>query len=238
MRVVRIASAGVVLASVGVLASAAAAKPLKLPVSVVSVRAFPVATQRGPSKGRLDATNLNVVTASSALAFRVVVHNQSASQQTHVRVILMISRSGQRGSPPIVHTVSVGTVPAKNTRAVTFKHLGAIPFAARTNLSVAVPHGEGRVYPVIFSLPSGNGTTPNVSGTPLRMPPKVIGLDQQTALQRLEDAGFQVFVTSVYAKQPAGRVVGWRTGRGIRVTGGTSSAQVVAIDVSNGKKPG
>jgi hypothetical protein len=200
--------------------------------SIVSVKALPVAVQRG--QGLLTPTKLNTVTASTALGFRVKVRNQGTSYKTYVTVTLTMNRPARAGGP-LVTQETLGVIAANQTKTVTFDHLGNVPFATPTNLTVKASNGKAKVYPVIFSLPSGNfATTPT---TPIRIPPKVVGLDQQAAIQKLEAAGFQVLIAPVYAKRPAGRVLGQRTGADIRVTGGPPG-QVVEINVSNGKKPG
>jgi hypothetical protein len=128
------------------------AHPVKSPGPViVSVRAVPAATQRG-REIPLGTAKLNVVTASTALGFRVKVRNQGASLTTPVIVTLTIDRRVSMGGPEIQQE-TLGVIPAHVTKIVTFNHLGEVPFATRTNLTVSLPSGANKVYPVIFSLP-------------------------------------------------------------------------------------
>lgn len=108
--------------------------------------------QHGASRAPLLETKLNTVTASSALAFRVVVHNGGTSSDSNVEIVLTIARPRRQGGP-MTYQVTVGSIPANKTRTVIFSKLGAIPFATSTSLTVSVPSVTQKLYPVIFALP-------------------------------------------------------------------------------------
>jgi len=130
----------------------AAGQAFRPKLSVVSVRALPVAAQHGASRAPLLTGSLNTVVATNALAFRVVIHNDGEATEGQVHVVLQIARSAAQGGPT-VHQMTVAKLPPHNTRAVTFQKLGAVPFATKTTVVVSVPGANSKVYPVIFALP-------------------------------------------------------------------------------------
>jgi hypothetical protein len=150
--VAQVASAGLVVFAAGVLSASGVARTATSPhASIVSVRALPVAVQRG-GEAALTTSKLNVVTASSALGFRVKVRNEGSSLTTPVTVTLTIDRRVTMGGP-VIHQETLGVIPAHTTKTVTFTHLGDVPFASQTSLTVRLPSGASKVFPVIFSLP-------------------------------------------------------------------------------------
>jgi len=123
--------------------------------NIVAVKALP----NGPAGQSqiLSPSTLNTVTATTSLAFQVVVHNGGDSQEVHIPVTLTIEKSGN----PIVKTQTIDLVNPGTDVTVTFSSLGQVPFATQTTLKVDVKPVPGEQntsnnsaqFPVIFSLP-------------------------------------------------------------------------------------
>jgi hypothetical protein len=109
-----------------------------------------------PDDKRLDPTAENTVTASTDLAFQAAVQDSGNFQEFDVKVTLTIARSGK----PIEQTQTIPIINAGETKTVTFKDLGAPPYAVPTTLKVDVQPVPGEKtttnnsaeYKVIFSL--------------------------------------------------------------------------------------
>jgi hypothetical protein len=109
-----------------------------------------------PDDKRLDSSAENTVTASTDLAFQAVVQDSGDFQEFDVKVTLTIARSGK----PIQQTQTIPIINAGETKTVTFKDLGAPPYAVPTTLKVDVQPVPGEKttsnnsaeYRVIFSL--------------------------------------------------------------------------------------
>jgi CARDB len=108
----------------------------------------------------LSASSLTTVTATTDLAFAVVVQNGGDSQEVQIPVTLTIDRPQAQGGP-IVKTQTISVINPGESKTLTFGNLGQVPFASQTQVRVdvkAVP-GETNVsnntatYQVIFSLP-------------------------------------------------------------------------------------
>jgi hypothetical protein len=108
----------------------------------------------------LSASSLTTVTATTDLAFAVVVANGGDSQEVQIPVTLTIDRPQAQGGP-IVKTQTISVINPGESKTLTFGNLGQVPFASQTQVRVdvkAVP-GETNVsnntatYQVIFSLP-------------------------------------------------------------------------------------
>ena len=142
-----------ILVAWGLPASAATAPPTSsAAMSIVSVTAVLPAQHIKTTTpgGSLTQSSTNVVTATTALTFKVRVHYAGSSQRAHVAVTLMISRAAFHADP-ILKSERLAIGP-NQTKSVTFNHLGNVPFATRTNLTVQVASGKVKVYPVIFAL--------------------------------------------------------------------------------------
>jgi hypothetical protein len=226
-----------------VLASASAGASNPKGVRIVSVRALPAAEQMHTGQAALSPVRLNTVMASTALAFQVRLRNEGASAQKDVSATVTISRPAGLGGPS-VHQSTLAILGPNQTKTVTIGGLGEVPFAERTSLVVRVSDGVRSVYPVIFSLPSGNGTavaSPANPVAPTGVPgstrpitiPSLVGMPQQLALARLQQIGMKVLVVSVYSDQAPTSVVAQSPGEGSRLTPGS----IVTINVSRGPKP-
>jgi hypothetical protein len=108
----------------------------------------------------LNAGSLTTVTATTDLAFNVVVENGGDSQEVQIPVTLTIDRPQAQGGP-ITKTQTIDVINPGESKTLSFGNLGQVPFASQTKVSVdvkAVP-GETNVsnnsatYNVIFSLP-------------------------------------------------------------------------------------
>ena len=144
----RYASAAVVLVAVGGLATSAAARPLGSPITIVSVRALPPPSQRGG--GLLTPGKPNVVFSAGFVTLRIELRNPGASPDAHPAVKVVINRGTQDG--PLVKTETLASLGSGQTTMVTFSHLGKVPYAMQTSLSVEVS-GQGHPYPVVFASP-------------------------------------------------------------------------------------
>jgi hypothetical protein len=109
-----------------------------------------------PGNQVLSQSTENTVTATTDLAFVVTIADSGDSQEVGIRVTLTI----QKPQGAIVKTQTVDLINPGQTKSVTFKNLGQVPFAQKTTVQVdvaAVP-GEHNTdnnkasYPVIFSL--------------------------------------------------------------------------------------
>jgi hypothetical protein len=104
----------------------------------------------------LSPTNENTVTATTDLAFVVTIADSGDSQEVGIKVTLTI----QKPQGAIVKTQTVDLINPGQTKSVTFKNLGQVPFAQRTTVQVDVAPVPGEhntnnnkaSYPVIFSL--------------------------------------------------------------------------------------
>jgi hypothetical protein len=116
---------------------------------LVSVKALPSGTE-------LSRDTLNTVEASEELAFSVVVEDTGCSQEVRIPVTLTIQKSPQN----IVKTQTIPIINPGEQQTVTFRQIGQVPFATRTNVKVEVKPvaNESKTdnntaeYPVIFSL--------------------------------------------------------------------------------------
>ncbi len=202
----------------------AASKPSRpAGTQIISVKATPIALQRG--NGALSQTKLNTVTASSGLGFAVKLRNAANVGASGLLVSVSISRAG--GS--IVIQRMVPRLGPKQTKTLTFRNLGAVPFASRTEMTVGLARGATKVYPVIFALPSGNnpGLAPRARGFAYTVP-VVVGLPEEQAITLLQARGLDVLVVQAFSHRPVGHVVAQAPGGGARLSAGS----VVKILVS------
>jgi CARDB protein len=109
-----------------------------------------------PDNKRLDPSTETTVTASADLAFQAVVQNSGDFQEFDVKVTLTIARTPK----PITQTQTIPIINAGEQKTVTFKNLGAPPYAVPTTVKVDVQPVAGEKttannsaeYRVIFSL--------------------------------------------------------------------------------------
>ena len=103
----------------------------------------------------LDPTKRNIVTATSALAFRVLIRNNTHSRH-HAELTLAINRLPQMRPLVVQQLIVVGP---NQTKAFTFGNLGPLQYAQTTLLDIEVSYGltgvngSHEAYPVIFALP-------------------------------------------------------------------------------------
>jgi hypothetical protein len=115
-----------------------------------------VETKVLPGGQVLSQANENTVVATTDLAFVVTIADSGDSQEVGIKVTLTI----QKSQGAIVKTQTVDLINPGQTKAVTFKNLGQVPFAQRTTVQVDVAPVPGEhntannkgSYPVIFSL--------------------------------------------------------------------------------------
>jgi hypothetical protein len=115
-----------------------------------------VETKVLPGGQTLSPTTENTVVATTDLAFVVTVADSGDSQEVGIEVTLTIKKT--QGA--IVKTQTIDLINPGQTKSITFKNLGQVPFAQRTtvNVDVAPVPGEHNTannkasYPVIFSL--------------------------------------------------------------------------------------
>ena len=106
----------------------------------------------------LSPTTLTTVTATTTLAFDVVVQDSGGSQEVQIPVTLTIDRPQGQGGP-ITKTQSIDVINPGESKTLTFGNLGQVPFASQVTVDVASVPGETNVannsatYQVIFSLP-------------------------------------------------------------------------------------
>lgn len=109
-----------------------------------------------PGGKKLDPSTETTVTASADLAFDAVVQNSGDFQEFDVKVVLTIARTPK----PITQTQTIPIINAGEQKTVTFKNLGAPPYAVPTTVKVDVLPVPGEKttsnnsaeYRVIFSL--------------------------------------------------------------------------------------
>jgi hypothetical protein len=139
-----------VFVALGLFVPSAVARPTSAPTaSIVSVRAV-VPTQNNGFA--LTRGKLNVVVASTALAFKIDVQNTGSARKTGAAVKLMI-RASRASTGTIERTVTLDSIAPSQTKTVTFSHLGAVEFGVETSLTVRVGNGPAKLYSVLFSLP-------------------------------------------------------------------------------------
>jgi hypothetical protein len=117
-------------------------------------------TTAEPGGQVLSASRLTTVTATTDLAFAVVVENGGNSQEVQIPVTLTIDRPQAQGGP-IVKTQTIDVINPGESKTVSFGSLGQVPFASQTKVTVDVKAVPGEhntanntaTYPVIFSLP-------------------------------------------------------------------------------------
>jgi hypothetical protein len=108
----------------------------------------------------LSTSALTTVTATTTLAFDVVVTDSGSSQEVQVPVTLTIDRPQAQGGP-ITKTQTIDVINPSESKTLTFANLGQVPFASQTTITVDVATVPGEVnkqnntaaYQVIFSLP-------------------------------------------------------------------------------------
>ena len=157
-------------ACTGAGAVASGAAPL-----IVSVVSEPSGRRLSPGSLKIvpgkREQGLNVVPAPVNLAFKVTLHNGSASWERNVEVTLTVYRSARRGHGPMIGHPSfrATTVQTQHARAIgpnetevlRFSKRLLVPFATATRIKVDVTAARSgkltakrtRSYPVIFSLP-------------------------------------------------------------------------------------
>jgi hypothetical protein len=109
-----------------------------------------------PDGKKLDPSTETTVTASADLAFQAVVQNSGDFQEFDVKVVLTIARTPK----PITQTRTIPIINAGEQKTVTFRNLGAPPYAVPTTVKVDVLPVPGEKttsnnsaeYRVIFSL--------------------------------------------------------------------------------------
>ena len=109
-----------------------------------------------PDDKKLDPSTETTITASTDLAFQVAVQDSGDFQEFDVKVTLTIARTPK----PIQQTRTIPIINAGETRTVTFKDLGAPPYAVPTTVKVDIQPVPGETfrsnnsaeYKVIFSL--------------------------------------------------------------------------------------
>lgn len=109
-----------------------------------------------PGDKKLDPSTTTTITASTDLAFQAVVQDSGDFQEFDVKVTLTILRTPKS----ITQTQTIPIINAGEQKTVTFKNLGAPPYAVPTKVKVDVQPVPGEKttsnnsaeYPVIFSL--------------------------------------------------------------------------------------
>jgi hypothetical protein len=115
-----------------------------------------IETKALPGGQSLSESQENTVTATTDLAFVVAIADSGDSQEVGIKVTLTI----QKPQGAIVRTQTVDLINPGQTKSVTFRDLGQVPFAQRTTVQVDVAPVPGEhntsnnkgSYPVIFSL--------------------------------------------------------------------------------------
>jgi hypothetical protein len=115
-----------------------------------------VETKVMPGGHVLSPSSENTVTATTDLAFVVTVADSGDSQEVGIKVTLTI----QKPQGAIVKTQTIDLINPGQSKSVTFKNLGQVPFAQKTTVLVDVAPVPGErntdnnkaSYPVIFSL--------------------------------------------------------------------------------------
>ena len=109
-----------------------------------------------PDGKRLDSSTENTITASTDLAFQVVIEDSGDFQEFNIQVTLTIAKS----PTSIVKRKKIDIINAGQQRTVTFTDLGPPPFGVPTTVKVDVQPVPGEKtttnnsaeYRVIFSL--------------------------------------------------------------------------------------
>jgi hypothetical protein len=109
-----------------------------------------------PDGKKLDPSTETTVTASADLAFQAAVQNSGDFQEFDVKVVLTIARTPK----PITQRRTIPIINAGEQKTVTFRNLGAPPYAVPTTVKVDVLPVPGEKttsnnsaeYRVIFSL--------------------------------------------------------------------------------------
>jgi hypothetical protein len=117
-----------------------------------------VAVKAQPNDQTLVQGQLNTVTATTELAFEVVVQDSGDSQEVGIPVTLTIE---QGTGKPIVKESKIDVINPGEQQTVRFEGLGEVRFATQTTLKVDVAPVLGETkkdnnsaqYSVIFSLP-------------------------------------------------------------------------------------
>jgi hypothetical protein len=115
-----------------------------------------VDTKVMPGGHTLSPSSENTVTATTDLAFVVTIQDSGDSQEVGIKVTLTIQKPGGA----IVKTNTLDLINPGQTKSVTFRNLGQVPFAQKTTVLVDVApvpseHNTSNnkaSYPVIFSL--------------------------------------------------------------------------------------
>jgi uncharacterized protein YoxC len=108
-----------------------------------------------PAGEQLSTSEDNTVVASDRLAFEVVVENSGESQETQVRVRLVIQQNPAIRQERVIDLINPG-----ETKTVRFSDVGDVTFSTRTTLMVNVEPVPGETneannsaqYRVIFTL--------------------------------------------------------------------------------------
>jgi hypothetical protein len=116
---------------------------------IISVRVLPAGIT-------LNTSDNDPISASTELAFEVVVENSGESQEVQVPVTLTIQKSPQ----PIVKRAVIDAINPSERKTLTFRDFPQPPFGERTTVRVHVQPVRGEanrrnntfVYPVIFSF--------------------------------------------------------------------------------------
>ena len=109
-----------------------------------------------PDDKELDRDAENTITASTDLAFRVVVQDSGDFQEFNVQVTLTIQKSPNS----IVKRKTIPLINAGEEKTVTFKDFGEVTYATRTTVKVDIkpvlnesnPDNNSAQYPVVFSV--------------------------------------------------------------------------------------
>ncbi len=109
-----------------------------------------------PGGQQLSPTEDNTIESSSALRFEVLVQNSGDSQETRVRVTLVIQQDPLIEKQQFIDVINPG-----ETKTVSFRDFGELSFSTATVLKVTVEPVQGETntgnntaeYPVIFVFP-------------------------------------------------------------------------------------
>jgi len=149
VRSTRLLAALVALGAGGVLVGSAPARTLGSQISIASVKALPPPVQR--AGGVLSAGKSNVVFSAGFVSLKLALRNAGSSAADRVRVTIVVSRGGH-GSP-LSTSETVGEIGPGETATVTFAHVGKVPFAVQSSLTLEVNGVTRRVYPLVFVSP-------------------------------------------------------------------------------------
>ncbi len=123
---------------------------------LISVKALPANCSSCSDKQTLSSSGENTIVGATDLAIQVTVQDTGDNQEVQIPVTITIDKSPQN----IVRKQTIDVINPGQTKTLLFRDLGAVPFATKTTLRVAVTpvKGEQRTsnnsaeYPVIFSL--------------------------------------------------------------------------------------